>query len=88
MVPIDEVDSISARTLALTRYKRNHEWMNEVFYQAAYGTPFQRSFLFNQRVAGESNPIPHKAPYSVFTKTELDEKTVRLLVQPLSLRVA
>lgn len=32
----DESDMISARTLALTRYKRNHEFMNEVFMYAAF----------------------------------------------------
>jgi hypothetical protein len=35
---LDEVDSISTRTLALARYKRNHDWMNDVFNQAAFGT--------------------------------------------------
>lgn len=34
---LDEVDSISTRTLALARYKRNHDWMNDVFNQAAFG---------------------------------------------------
>lgn len=29
---------ISTRTLALTRYKRNHEYMNEVFMYAAFCT--------------------------------------------------
>lgn len=34
----EESDMISVRTLAMTRYKRNHEIMNEVFYYAAFGT--------------------------------------------------
>ncbi|KZP09117.1 hypothetical protein FIBSPDRAFT_938639 [Athelia psychrophila] len=35
----DEADQISTRSLALTRYKRNHELMNEVFQYAAFGHP-------------------------------------------------
>lgn len=34
---LDEMDGISTRTLALTRYKRNHDLMNEVFVHAAFG---------------------------------------------------
>ncbi len=37
LTPIDESDTISTRTLALTRYRRNHEFMNEVFMYAAFG---------------------------------------------------
>ena len=33
----DELEHISTRTLALTRYTRNHELMNEVFAHAAFG---------------------------------------------------
>lgn len=33
----DELEHISTRALALTRYKRNHELMNEVFMHAAFG---------------------------------------------------
>lgn len=33
----DELENISTKTLALTRYKRNHELMNEVFAYAAFG---------------------------------------------------
>ncbi|KAF5314563.1 hypothetical protein D9611_007036 [Ephemerocybe angulata] len=33
----DEMDQISTLSLALTRYKRNHEFMNDVFRQAAFG---------------------------------------------------
>lgn len=34
----DEHEHISTRSLALARYKRNHEFMNEVFMHAALGT--------------------------------------------------
>ena len=36
----DEVDTISTRALAVARYKRNHDWMNEVFHQAAFGLSY------------------------------------------------
>lgn len=35
---IDELDHISTRSLALARYKRNHDIMNAVFMHAAFGT--------------------------------------------------
>ncbi|KDR82618.1 hypothetical protein GALMADRAFT_238026 [Galerina marginata CBS 339.88] len=60
----DEIDQISTRTLALARYKRNHDWMNEVFHQAAFG----------KILATEPKP----RPYSVFSKSEIDEKTAKL----------
>ncbi len=37
ILTIDESETISTRTLALTRYRRNHEFMNEVFMYAAFG---------------------------------------------------
>jgi hypothetical protein len=40
----DEVDQISTRTLAIARYKRNHDWMNEVFHHAAFGGFFSLMF--------------------------------------------
>lgn len=33
-----EKEMISTRTLALTRFQRNHEFMDEVFMQAALGS--------------------------------------------------
>ena len=39
----DEFDHISTRSLALARYKRNHDYMNEVFNYAAFGTKIQPS---------------------------------------------
>jgi len=59
----DELDAISTRSLALTRYKRNHDLMNEVFIHAAFG---------------EKNPPPRESPYAVFKASELDEKIAKL----------
>lgn len=36
-VDVLEKEMISTRTLALTRFQRNHEFMDEVFMQAALG---------------------------------------------------
>jgi hypothetical protein len=36
-IVLDDTEQIATRTLAFTRYKRNHDLMNEVFRQAAYG---------------------------------------------------
>ena len=33
---LDEHEHISTRSLALARYKRNHDYMNEVFNHAAF----------------------------------------------------
>ncbi|KAM6494099.1 hypothetical protein JOM56_010460 [Amanita muscaria] len=60
----DESEQISTRSLATTRYRRNHELMSEVFMYAAFG----------DKVKSESLS---KAPYSVFDKTELESKIVR-----------
>ncbi|GLB38590.1 putative fungal domain of unknown function (DUF1750) [Lyophyllum shimeji] len=59
----DEIDQISTRTLALNRYRRNHDMMNEVFKFAAYG---------------DKNAPPPPPPYSIFNKTEIEEKTAKL----------
>ncbi|KAG6841024.1 hypothetical protein C0991_002572 [Blastosporella zonata] len=59
----DEIDHISTRTLALNRYKRNHDMMNEVFKYAAYGA---------------KHTPPRPPPYSIFDKTEIEEKTAKL----------
>ncbi|KAF9067738.1 hypothetical protein BDP27DRAFT_1295935 [Rhodocollybia butyracea] len=59
----DEVDSISTRTLATMRYKRNHDIMNEVLANAA----------FNKR----STPTK-SSPYSVFDQKEVDEKVAKI----------
>ncbi|KAH9985738.1 hypothetical protein BJV77DRAFT_1031425 [Russula vinacea] len=59
----EELEHISTRTLALTRYRRNHELMNEVFIHAAFG---------------DKQPPKPPAPYSVFEKAELENRVERL----------
>lgn len=59
----DEYDHISTRSLALARYKRNHDFMNEVFMYAAFG----------DREAKETLKT-----YSCFDEAELKEKSAKL----------
>ncbi|KZT12275.1 uncharacterized protein LAESUDRAFT_640802 [Laetiporus sulphureus 93-53] len=66
----DESDMISTRTLALTRYRRNHEFMNEVFMFAAFGESASISYF--------CAPPP---PFSIFDKTALDEKAAKLATE-------
>ncbi|KAH9947481.1 hypothetical protein B0H21DRAFT_335775 [Amylocystis lapponica] len=63
----DESDFISSRTLALARYKRNHDLMNEVFMYAAFGDRKQ-----------SSSPPP---PFSIFSQSQLDEKVAKLTAE-------
>jgi len=66
----DEIDQLSTRTLALARYKRNHDWMNEVFCQAAFGK------VLNDGKSNIKDKDKKKTPYSIFSKTELEGKVV------------
>ncbi|KAF8272629.1 hypothetical protein EI94DRAFT_1769715 [Lactarius quietus] len=67
----DELENISTKTLALTRYKRNHELMNEVFAYAAFGD--------------KQLPKP-AAPYSIFEKAELESRVEDLTKEIEELR--
>ncbi|KAF8828617.1 hypothetical protein HHX47_DHR3000014 [Lentinula edodes] len=68
----DEIDSISTRTHALMRYKRNHDLMNEVFVKASFGV--------------QPNSKPPTSPYAIFDKKELDEKAARLSTEIAALQ--
>ncbi|KAI0747576.1 hypothetical protein C8Q74DRAFT_510852 [Fomes fomentarius] len=71
----DESETISTRTLALTRYRRNHEFMNEVFMYAALGD--------------KKAPLP-PPPYSIFNLPDLKDKVAKLTeeVEELKSRAA
>ncbi|KAJ7272616.1 hypothetical protein B0H12DRAFT_1200111 [Mycena haematopus] len=59
----DENDTISTRALSLTRYRRNHDIMAEVFTHAAYN---------------RKNAPPPPSPFSIFNKAELEAQTEKL----------
>ncbi|EPT00247.1 hypothetical protein FOMPIDRAFT_1122965 [Fomitopsis schrenkii] len=69
----DESDMISTRMLALTRYRRNHEFMNEVFMYAAF-------------IGRKKEFPPPKPPYSVFDKAEVEAKVAKLQAEVEELR--
>jgi len=61
-----EKEMISTRTLALTRFQRNHEFMDEVFMQAALG---------------DKHPPKRKSPWSIFDVAELESKSTKLTAE-------
>ncbi|TBU25121.1 hypothetical protein BD311DRAFT_809500 [Dichomitus squalens] len=67
----DESETISTRTLALTRYRRNHEFMNEVFMYAAFG---------------DKKVPPPPSPYSAFKLPDLEDSVAKLTVEVEELR--
>jgi len=69
----DEIDQISTRSLALTRYKRNHELMNEVFMYAAFGDP-------TKTITDRSAAAAVTTPYSIFNTEKMEEKIVCFLL--------
>ncbi|KAJ3762245.1 hypothetical protein EV360DRAFT_36087 [Lentinula raphanica] len=74
----DEVDTISTRTLALTRYKQNHDWMNEVFVKASFGMFRCLEAHFNtDAVILDSGVQPNSnstSPYGISIKTSWMQK--------------
>ena len=78
----DETEQISTRTLALNRYKRNHDIMNEVFHYAAYGPFYFRApnSCRLTRHTGDKNAPPPLRPYSIFKQSDLEEKAVRFFL--------
>ncbi|VDC01515.1 unnamed protein product [Peniophora sp. CBMAI 1063] len=68
----EDIDHISTRTLAATRYKRNHDYMSEVFMYAA----------FNAK--DDEKPL---APYKThFNKSDLEDKIAKLTEELQDLR--
>jgi hypothetical protein len=85
---IDESEQISTRSLALTRYKRNHELMNEVFMFAAFGGPAARAAAGTKKLKkrkqkkdGDTEQEGEgeeklATPYTIFDKNEMEAKMV------------
>ncbi|KAG2054052.1 hypothetical protein BDR06DRAFT_935602 [Suillus hirtellus] len=59
----DESEMLSTRTLAIARYRRNHELMEEVFRHAAFDS---------------KKPLSSKRIYEGFDKAELEAKIIKL----------
>lgn len=73
----DELEQISTRTLALSRYKRNHELMNEVFMHAAFGMGPSTYLMLLANTSPGDKTIPKTSPaYSIFSKDDLEAKLV------------
>ena len=79
-----EKEMISTRTLALTRFQRNHEYMDEVFLQAALGSPIPLIFPTQTHTpsTGDKHPPKRKSPWSIFEVSELESKSVRTKLPP------
>lgn len=60
---VDEADFVSTRSLALARYRRNHDFMNDIFRHAAYG--------------GKHTPAAPKA-HEAFDLPAMEEKVAKL----------
>ena len=87
MVPADErieKEMISTRTLALTRFQRNHEFMDEVFLQAALGSPIPLIFPTQTHTpsTGDKHPPKRNSPWSIFEVSELESKSVCMKPPP------
>ena len=93
----EELEHMSTQTAALTRYRRNHELMNEVFtrsLQLAYHSVqkclraimlglFPRTRVYSLTSLMETTQPPRpSAPYSAFDKAELENRMVRGCVPP------
>jgi hypothetical protein len=79
----DELDEeLGARALAAARYRRNHEWMNEVFMYAAFGERSARVCVRRGadsyvRFAGEkSRPRPPPRLSEMFKKDDMEAQMV------------
>ncbi|KAF9052430.1 hypothetical protein BDZ89DRAFT_1056784 [Hymenopellis radicata] len=69
---IEDGDIYTTRSLAMARYRRNHEFMNDIFRHAAY--------------RGKYTPDP-PVSYSIFDKNELEEKAQKLEKELEALKV-
>jgi hypothetical protein len=94
----DELEHISTRALALSRYRRNHELMNEVFTHAAFGQSSCAQYIRDQsshpppspihalHSVGDKHPPRRPAPYSIFDKAELEKRAVSTILRFILVR--
>jgi hypothetical protein len=77
--PADDLEHISTRTLAATRYKRNHEYMAEVFMHAAFGSgiflPSARSFVALTRPQASARARSCRRRTQYLTRTSSKNKS-------------
>lgn len=73
----DEDTAVSVRTLALSRYKRNHEFMEEVFQRAAFGA---------RKVEATSDSTPGMTLEEILAKLESTQASVDEMEKRLSER--
>ena len=81
---------ISTRTLALARYKRNHEFMEEVFKRAAFGNVNASLYATHalMLLQGALVTPPQLPPaYSIFDRVELESKVVSIPILCMLLRL-
>jgi hypothetical protein len=70
--------------IAVARYKRNHDWMNQVFYHAAFGKMMSTESTTTNNTSGAAATASQpKAAYSIFTKPDLDTNIVKKKIKLL-----
>ena len=74
----DEYETVSTRTLAIERFKRNHGLMAEVFTYASQGSLSitQHISLSSNTVTGHRAPPVIVSPYASLDLSDLNQKVV------------
>ena len=83
---MDDSDLITTRSLAVARYRRNHEFMNDVFMHAGFGVSLFLYYCIYFWLSSSIGMLKEKADpkpaYSIFNKEDLESKLVRHLKRP------